>query len=112
MRTITITQAQKEHHPNRLHDQLIDAGIVPLSVENTETETRITVADAVTDGSIQAVVDAHVKPEPEVPFDWKANWQSADAAIANANTLPALKTAVADLAEIVKRIVNERVGPF
>lgn len=112
MRTITITQAEKAHHPNQLHDQLIAAGIAPLSVENTDTETRITVANAVTDESIQAVVDAHVKLGPEVPFDWKVNWQSADAAIANASTLPALKSAVANLSEIVKRMVSERVGPF
>lgn len=110
MKTITITQAQKPHHPNRMHDELIAAGVTPITLESTDRETRITVDDQVAGTAVQTVIDAHVKPEPETPFDWRAHWQGVSAAVGNAATLPQLKSAVVDLSDIVKEIVRERAG--
>jgi hypothetical protein len=51
---------------NKLHDELIKAGIVPLLVESTEEKTQITYANDIDMAAVQAVIDAH-DPTPLPP---------------------------------------------
>lgn len=53
---------------NKLHDELINAGIVPLLVENKDNKTWITFEDNVDMTVVQAVIDAYDStPLPELP---------------------------------------------
>jgi hypothetical protein len=66
--TITLTQLEKEHNVNKVHDALIAAGLVPTHVESDEEESRFTFDDSVDPGDVQDVFDAYVFVEP-VPVD-------------------------------------------
>lgn len=44
---------------NKLHDELINAGIMPLLVESLDDKTWITFEDDVDMTKVQAVVDSH-----------------------------------------------------
>lgn len=48
---------------NKLHDELISLGIIPLLVEGKGDKTWITFDDNVDMTAVQAVIDAH-NPEP------------------------------------------------
>lgn len=48
---------------NKLHDELINAGILPILVESKDNKTCITFADDVDIVAVQAVIEAH-NPEP------------------------------------------------
>lgn len=50
----------------KLHDELINAGIVPLFVGSKDNKTWITFADDVDITAVQAIIDAH-NPEPLPP---------------------------------------------
>lgn len=57
---------------NKLHDELINAGIAPLLVESLNEKTWITFADDVDMTAVQAVIDAHDPtplPEPLSEID-------------------------------------------
>jgi len=53
---------------NKLHDELITAGINPVLVESLDEKTWITYADGTDMTAVQAVIDAHdptpLPPEP------------------------------------------------
>ena len=49
----------KPHRLSRLHDELLAAGITPLSVLGTDDQLEIDVPDDVTEASVTAVVNAH-----------------------------------------------------
>lgn len=51
---------------NKLHDELITAGIKPLLVESLDNKTWITFKDTVDMIAVQAVIDAH-NPTPLPP---------------------------------------------
>lgn len=51
---------------NKLHDELIEVGIVPLLVESLNDKTWITFDDEADIVAIQVVIDAH-NPEPLPP---------------------------------------------
>ena len=60
-------------HPNKLHDELIAAGLIPLLVENDKPEdthiapnTWITFPEGTDMTAVQAVIDAH-DPTPLPP---------------------------------------------
>lgn len=48
---------------NKLHDELINAEIVPLLVESKDDKTWITFADDTDMTAVQSVIEAH-NPEP------------------------------------------------
>ena len=57
-------------NPNKLHDELIDAGIIPLLVTSKDGTTWITYSDGTDMDAAQAVVDAHdPTPIPQSPTD-------------------------------------------
>lgn len=60
----TLTQVEKEHDTNRLHDAFIAAELVPSLVESDEGESRFTFADGTDEGDIQDVIDAYTFTEP------------------------------------------------
>lgn len=56
---ITLTQLEKQHDPNKLHDALIAAELEPILVESNDTETRFTFDDSVDEGDVQDVIDGY-----------------------------------------------------
>lgn len=75
---------------NKLHDELIAAGIVPLLVQSRDGTTWIMFDDGADEAAIAAVVAAHdPTPVPEVDPD-----AELVAAITAATTLAALKAAL------------------
>lgn len=75
---------------NKLHDELIAAGIVPLLVESKDGTTWATFEDGADDAAIAAVVAAH-DPTPAPVVDPDAE---LSAAITAATTLAQLKAAL------------------
>lgn len=69
MKTVTLTQATKQHIANRLHDQFVAAGLVPTLVESDATESRFTFQDAAGDAAIQTVITNYVYVAPAIPGD-------------------------------------------
>lgn len=111
MKIKVLTQAEKQHNTNRLHDAFITALIPPIRVEGTETESRFAFDDAVTDQAIQAVITAYTFAAPSVPIDIKVAWQDYKASINNATTIPQIKTALTDkLGTLLKEILRPHAG--
>ena len=69
---------------NKLHDELINAGITPLLVESKEDKTWITFADDADMTAVQAIIDAH-NPEPLPPLSTKT--EVLEQELANTNAL-------------------------
>ena len=51
---------------DKLHDELLASGIIPLLVESLEDKTWITFADGEDMGLVQQIIDAH-DPTPSPP---------------------------------------------
>jgi hypothetical protein len=53
---------------NKLHDELIENGIIPILVESLENKTWITYADDTDMAAVQAIIDVHDStPYPPQP---------------------------------------------
>lgn len=72
MKVFTLTQTTKQHNVNRLHDAFVLAGLIPVTVESTATESTFKFDDAVEDSAIQTVITNYVYTAPSVPPDIKA----------------------------------------
>lgn len=63
-----MKQTYTNVNTNKLHDELINAGIVPLLVESNDTTTWVTYAENTDMSIVQAVLDAHdptpIPPQP------------------------------------------------
>lgn len=94
MKTHTLTQAEKQHNVNVLHDAFNVAGIAPLGVESIETESRFAFDDSVADAAIQQVITSYVfvasSPSPNI----RDLAQSFRNAVTSATTVPQLKNAL------------------
>jgi hypothetical protein len=73
MRIITITQADRPHDTNQLHDELIAAKVTPERVESDPATgtTRIYVAEADA-ANAEKIVAAHQKRARLAPADRRA----------------------------------------
>lgn len=107
MKIIILTQAQKKHNVNALHDAFIAAEVIPLRVEGTTVESRFMFDDAASDSAIQAVVDAYAFTNPPVPVDLRAAWQAYKDAV---QALPAgqAKTTFVALGVLLKELFKTR----
>lgn len=109
MKIRTLTQVEKPHDINQLHDAFVAAGIPPLKVEGNDTESRFAFQDAVTDGAIQAVITAYTIAAPPALVDIKAAWQAYETAVNNATTVPQIKAALTDrLGVLLKELLKVR----
>src|SRR5678815_5076207 len=107
MKTKVLTQAQKQHDANKLHDAFITADIAPVFVESTALESRFSFEDAVSDGAITNVITAYVYAAPSAPVDVKLAWQAYKTALNNASTLPQLKSALTtELGVLLKELLK------
>ena len=110
MKTRILTQAQKTHSTNALHDAFVAAGLTPILVESSNTESRFTFADEVTDTSIDAVVGSYAFSAPAVPSDVRQLWTNYKNAVNNATTIPQLKAVLTDdLGALLKELLRPRV---
>lgn len=91
MKVFTLTQTTKQHNVNRLHDAFVLAGLIPVTVESTATESTFKFDDAVEDSAIQTVITNYVYTAPAVPPDIKAMGVAYRAAVTNATTLAQCK---------------------
>ncbi len=71
---VTLTQEDKEHNPNRVHDALIAANLAPTQVESDDEETRFTFDDSVDEGDVQDVIDAYAYSPPPAPANRGPVW--------------------------------------
>lgn len=111
MKTRTITQAQKPHNPNALHDALIASGAIPLRVESSDTESRFVFDDAISDDSVNAVIAAYAFTPKAPPVDVKVAAQNFRNAINSAATVPQLKNALTnELGILLKEILRAQVA--
>jgi hypothetical protein len=111
MKTRLLTQAEKAHNTNRLHDAFIAALIPPLHVESTDTESRFAFSDEVTDAAIQEVINSYSLVSPASPVDIRAKWLEYKANVNSATTVPQLKAAITnDLGALLKELFKSQVG--
>lgn len=111
MKTKILTQAEKAHNTNRLHDAFIAALIPPIRVESTETESRFAFDDSVGDTAIQTVITSYSFSPPTAPLDIKAKWLEYKTNVSNATTIPQLKAAITnDLGALLKDLFKSQVG--
>lgn len=111
MKTFILTQAQKEHDVNKLHDAFIAAALIPNSVESTGTGSRFEFLDLVTDQSIQSVVTAYVFSPPPSPVDIRQSWQNYKSAINSATNVAQIKSALTtELGVLLKEVLKTRDG--
>lgn len=108
MKTTILTQAQKQHHVNRLHDAFIAAGVIPERVESNGTSSTFMFQDSVADASIQTVITNYVYVAPTPPANIKQLAQNYKNAVNAATNVAQLKSAltvelVALLKEMAKR---------
>lgn len=109
MKIRTLTQTEKQHNVNALHDAFIAAEIVPLHAEASNGESRFTFDDSVSDTAINNVITAYVYAAPPIPADIKALGVAYRAAVTNATTLAQCKSVLNGelwviLKEIAKRL--------
>lgn len=71
---ITLTQLEKEHDTNKLHDAFIAATLVPTHVESDASESRFTFTDGTDEGDIQDVIDAYTFAPPPAPANRGPVW--------------------------------------
>lgn len=76
MKTFKILQTTKQHNVNHLHNAFVAAGITPLSVQSSGTESIATFDDEVSDTAIQAVITNYVFVAPPAPADLVAMAQA------------------------------------
>lgn len=112
MKRITLTQAQKQHDVNRLHDAFNSADLYPMPVESDALASYFTFEDAVSDVSIQAVITNYVYVPPPPPANLRQMAQNFRDAVNAAGTVGALKSALNSelmllLREIARREVND-----
>lgn len=111
MKTITLTQAQKQHDTNQLHDAFIAAHLVPQKVESTATESSFAFADDVSDTAIKAVIDNYALLQPAATGDISAAWQTYKTAVNNATTVAQLKSVLTtELGVLLTEILRPREG--
>lgn len=111
MKTTTITQGQKDHDPNALHDAFVAAGLIPLLAENTVNESRYTFDDAVSDQAINTVVASYTFTPKPPPVDIKTTAQNFRAAVNGATTLPQLKQVlINELDALLKELSHGRLS--
>lgn len=111
MKTFVLAQSLKAHDVNKLHDAFLAATLIPLQVESTETESRFTFADEVTDAAIAGVVSAYTFAVPAVPVDLRQAWLNYKNALNNAGTVAQVKTTLTDeLGVLLKEVLKMRVG--
>jgi hypothetical protein len=111
MKIRVLTQAEKPHDTNRLHDAFITASIPPLQVESTETESRFSFDEAVSDASITAVITAYALTAPAAAVDVKVAWTNYKNAVNNATTVPQIKSALTlELGVLLKELLRSRAG--
>jgi hypothetical protein len=111
MKIKVVTQAQKQHDTNRLHDAFIAANLIPLFVESIETESRFSFNDAVSDSAINSVISTYVFSAPTASVDVKAAWTAYKTALNNASTVPQLKSALTnELGVLLKEILKTQAS--
>lgn len=110
MKTTTLTQAQKQHDVNRLHDAFIAASIVPVHVEGDGGQSRFTFEDSVSDAAIQNVITSYVYVAPLPPADLRQLAQNFRNAVTAASTVPQLKSALnGELMLLIREIARRDV---
>lgn len=112
MKTTTLTQAQKQHDVNRLHDAFVAASVIPVRVESIATESYFRFDDAVSDTAIQQVITNYAYVAPSPPANIKQLAQNYKNAVNAATNVAQLKSAltvelVALLKEMAKRDVAD-----
>lgn len=111
MKAFTLLQTTKQHNVNQLHDAFITAGITPLSVESSGTESTATFDDSVTNAQINAVIAAYVFVPPLPPVDLVLLGQRYRAAVTAATTLAQCKAVLnGELWDIIKAFAKRDVN--
>lgn len=111
MKTRILTQAQKAHNTNQLHDAFVVAGLIPIHVESDSSESRFTLEDAVADAAIDNVITTYVFSAPAAPIDIRQKWIAYNAAVNNATSIAQLKSALTDdLRPLLKELFRSRVA--
>lgn len=111
MKLRTITQSQKPHNVNQLHDAFIAAGLIPRLVESTETESRLAFDDVVADSAIDSVVSVYALVAAPALVDVRVAWQNYKNALQNATTVAQIKSALTnELGTLLKELLRAQVG--
>lgn len=97
---------EKSNNLDRLHDQLVAAGVPVERIEGVDDTVWITVPDDVDESVIQRIVDAH-KPTPTAPpADRMATalgkLADADATLVSTTSIAGVKTASRQMIEALR----------
>ncbi len=110
MKTLTVTQAEKQHNVNHLHDAFIAAEVTPLLVTSIPTESYFTFDDAVPNASIQQVVTNYVFAPAVVLADIRVLANNFRSAVTDAATLPQMKAALTtELMLLMRELARDKV---
>jgi hypothetical protein len=96
---ILLRQSEKKHDANRVHDALIQAGLIPDSVMHDDMQTEIIFNEEIDAQAVQAVIDAYRWTEPAAPPDLPAMMREIEAIdtsvdLDGATTIAQLKAAI------------------
>jgi hypothetical protein len=104
---ITLTQAQKQHDLNALHDAFVAAQIAPQWAEMSTDGLTSTFAflDSVNNTTIQTVISSYSFVARQAPAQLRDLWQAYKSAVANASTVAQLKNAMTnELGAVLKEL--------
>jgi hypothetical protein len=107
----TLTQAEKAHDTNQLHEAFITAGISPTYAGATATGSEFEFAEGVTAPAVEAVITAYALAPKPPPPSLLTLWNNYRTAVNNATTVAQLKAAlVNDLGPLLKAIAKGHRG--
>ena len=109
MKTRILTQSEKQHGVNRLHDAFIAAGFIPTYVESIPSESRFSFNDSVADASIEGVIASYTYAAPPAPVNIRTAWTNYKTAVNNATTVAQIKSALTnELGVLLKELLKTR----